>query len=225
MGNLVVVFDLDDTLYKEVDFLKSAYKEIAVFLSKETDKNHGVIYNNMMEYYKNGANTFKEILEFTQSKNTTVEQLITIYRNHTPNIALDVETEELLKRLKKSNVRMGLITDGRSKQQRNKIEALKLRDYFKDIIISEEFGSEKPNIRNFKYFNDKYLGCQFLYIGDNTAKDFIAPNKLGWLTVCLLDQGNNIHQQNFNVKKAQQPVFTINSISELEHILIQNQLL
>src|SRR5690606_8714298 len=129
-----------------------------------------------------------------------------------------VETEELLKRLKKSNVRMGLITDGRSKQQRNKIEALKLRDYFKDIIISEEFGSEKPNIRNFKYFNDKYLGCQFLYIGDNTAKDFIAPNKLGWLTVCLLDQGNNIHQQNFNVKKAQQPVFTINSISELEHI-------
>lgn len=225
MGNLVVVFDLDDTLYKEVDFLKSAYKEIAVFLSKETDKNHGVIYNNMMEYYKNGANTFKEILEFTQSKNTTVEQLITIYRNHSPNITLDIETEELLKRLKKGNVRMGLITDGRSKQQRNKIEALKLRDYFKDIIISEEFGSEKPDIKNFKYFNDKYLGCQFLYIGDNTAKDFIAPNKLGWLTVCLLDQGNNIHQQNFNVKKAQQPVFTINSISELEHILIQNQLL
>ena len=225
MGNLVVVFDLDDTLYKEVDFLKSAYKEIAVFLSKETDKNHGVIYNNMMEYYKNGANTFKEILEFTQSKNTTVEQLIAIYRNHSPNITLDIETEELLKRLKKNNVTMGLITDGRSKQQRNKIEALKLRDYFKDIIISEEFGSEKPDIRNFKYFNDKYLGCRFLYIGDNTAKDFIAPNKLGWLTVCLLDQGNNIHQQNFNVKKAQQPVFTINSISELEHILIQNQLL
>ena len=225
MGNLVVVFDLDDTLYKEVDFLKSAYKEIAVFLSKETDRNHDAIYGNMMEYYKNGANAFKEILEFTQSKNTTIEQVIAIYRNHTPNIALDVETEELLKRLKKSNVRMGLITDGRSKQQRNKIEALKLRDYFKDIIISEEFGSEKPNIRNFKYFNDKYLGCQFLYIGDNTAKDFIAPNKLGWLTVCLLDQGNNIHQQNFNVKKAQQPVFTINSISELEHILIQNQLL
>jgi len=25
----VVVFDLDDTLYKEIDFLKSAYKEVA----------------------------------------------------------------------------------------------------------------------------------------------------------------------------------------------------
>ena len=30
----VVVFDLDDTLYKEIDFLKSAYREISDFLCK-----------------------------------------------------------------------------------------------------------------------------------------------------------------------------------------------
>ena len=29
MRNKVFVFDLDDTLYKEIDFLRSAYREIA----------------------------------------------------------------------------------------------------------------------------------------------------------------------------------------------------
>lgn len=32
MKRKIIVFDLDDTLYKEVDFLKSAYQEIASWL-------------------------------------------------------------------------------------------------------------------------------------------------------------------------------------------------
>jgi len=35
MCNKVVVFDLDDTLYKEIDFLKSAYSYIARLTSNE----------------------------------------------------------------------------------------------------------------------------------------------------------------------------------------------
>ena len=32
---MVVIFDLDDTLYQEIDFLKSAFKEISDILSTE----------------------------------------------------------------------------------------------------------------------------------------------------------------------------------------------
>ena len=43
---------------------------------------------------------------------------------------------------------------------------------------------------------NRYPECQNLtYVGDNLKKDFIAPNMLGWLTVCLKDDGRNIHRQ------------------------------
>lgn len=38
MRKRVVVFDLDDTLYKEIDFLKSAYMEIASWIEESYGK-------------------------------------------------------------------------------------------------------------------------------------------------------------------------------------------
>ena len=43
---------------------------------------------------------------------------------------------------------------------------------------------------------NRYPECHdFTYVGDNLKKDFIASNTLGWLTVCLKDDGRNIHRQ------------------------------
>ena len=35
----------------------------------------------------------------------------------------------------------------------------------------------------------------FTYVGDNLKKDFIAPYHLGWMTICLKDDGRNIHRK------------------------------
>ncbi|MGM9786689.1 MAG: HAD family hydrolase, partial [Candidatus Cryptobacteroides sp.] len=86
----------------------------------------------------------------------------------------------------------------RSIQQRNKIEALGLNRWIEndDIIISEEFGSEKPALANYEYYMKRYPECcDFTYIGDNPNKDFVVPNILGWETICLIDDGRNIHKQ------------------------------
>ena len=115
-----------------------------------------------------------------------------------------------------------MITDGRSVQQRNKIKALGLSEYFDDVIISEEFGSEKPNINNYKYFVDKYgYSYKYVYIGDNINKDFIAPNLLGWSTICLLDNGKNIHKQSFHLENNTKPIYLINELKEIGNILLE----
>lgn len=210
--NSFFVFDLDDTLYPEIEYLESAYKFIAEMILPATDKN---IYDIMLQRYKSGENVFDWIVS-TYAKNDPkidISYLLQLYREHKPEIKLNKDTRGLLDSLKEKKVPVGLITDGRSITQRNKLKALGLDDYFDDIIISEEFGSEKPDERNYLYFEKKYLGKVFYFIGDNTSKDFIVPIKLNWTTICLKNNGVNIHDQ--NLEKGILPDIIINSFKEL----------
>ena len=115
---------------------------------------------------------------------------------------------------------MGLLTDGRSVQQRNKINALKLNAWFSEIIISEEFGSEKPNMNNYKYFEKIFGDGTYYYIADNINKDFISPNNLGWTTICLKDNGLNIHKQDVSlIDKKYLAKYTIHKLSKVLNIV------
>lgn len=83
-------------------------------------------------------------------------------------------------------------------------------------MISEEFGSEKPSARNCEFFAEKFPGADFCCVGDNPAKDFAAPNALGWRTVCLLDDGGNVRPQDFAaVPAAFLPQRKIKTLTEL----------
>lgn len=200
----VICFDLDDTLYKEIDYLKSAYREIAEYAAAHCTSCSDSVnilaikaYNRMLDAYREGLNAFEELNLFLGLE-LPISDYLYIYRHHKPKIALVEDAVRTLDALKAEGVRIGLITDGRSVQQRNKIEALGLGKWIEEenIVISEEFGSEKPNVANYEYFMRRYPECHdFTYVGDNLKKDFIAPNALGWHTICLKDDGRNIHRQ------------------------------
>lgn len=202
----VVCFDLDDTLYKEIDYLKSAYREIASYAADYCRgcSDSPIIlsvkaYEAMLLAYKEGQNAFERLNAFL-GINLPISEYLQIYRKHKPNIRLSESVVSALNLLKSSECIIGLITDGRSVQQRNKVEVLGLNRWIidEDVIISEEFGSEKPTSANYEYFMKRYPESdEFMYVGDNLKKDFFAPNALGWQTVCLKDDGRNIHKQDF----------------------------
>lgn len=208
----LIIFDLDDTLYKEIDFLKSAYKKIASFINLEREKN---IYTFMMRVYQNRGDALAEVINKFQP-NVTKEYLLDMYRCHIPDITLEKGVKEFIGALKANEVKMGLITDGRSITQRNKLKALGIEDMFDDVIISEEFGSTKPNIKNFKYFEHGYKDYSKTYIADNFNKDFVSPNALGWRTIGLLDNGKNIHKQSCELSHEYLPQITVQSFNEIE---------
>ena len=183
-----VVFDLDDTLYNEIDFLKSSYLAIA----KELDSSNAIqLYARMFSMYRNNENVFEFI---ASTYNITVEELIVAYRNHIPNIKLFEHIEPLLLAIKNEGGKIAVITDGRSTTQRNKIKELGVESYLDLIIISEEIGSEKPSLKNFQMIETMLKTTHNTYIADNLKKDFIAPNLLGWNSICLIDNGKNIHK-------------------------------
>lgn len=120
-----------------------------------------------------------------------------------------------------NDIRLGIVTDGRTITQKNKIKALNLNRLISDdcIIISQEFGSQKPDLKNFRYFSNKFGEGDYFYVGDNTTKDFIAPNYLGWYTICLLGNEQNIHSQDFSLSRNQMPHKIIKSFTELSKIV------
>lgn len=194
--DMVFIFDLDDTLFREIDYLKSAYKYIA---RKIRPHNSEALYQAMIDKYHSGENVFNWIIsEFGKElPELDMQTLLAWYREHEPEIRLEEDVRDFLDKLKQKKIPLGLITDGRSITQRNKLKALGILDLFDDIIISEEFGTAKPHRANYRYFMDKYGKRDYYFFADNTSKDFFVPHELGWNIFCLKNPGLNIHPQDF----------------------------
>lgn len=207
----VVVFDLDDTLYNEIDFLKSAYRHIAKYIEKS---NWQLLYVKMIAWYRLDKNVFALLSElYNLDKNI----LLSLYRHHEPDIFIPDGINLFLKQLKIDCHSIHLITDGRSITQRNKLKSLGLSTYFDKVIISEEFGSEKNMGISFKYLNDSYKCFNLYYIGDNVKKDFFYPNNFEWTTIGIIDNMKNIHVNNIeDYPKEYHPTIFIENLIELK---------
>lgn len=211
MKNKVLVLDLDDTLYPELDYLKSAYYTIADRLSADNNQ----LYELMLSKYYNSENVFKFLAD---EYNVDIQYLLDLYRLHIPNIKLYPNADKVLNYFLENN-EVAVVTDGRSKTQRNKLSALGLTHILTSIVISEEIQTEKPCRKNFEKVVSETTGNEYIYIGDNLNKDFITPKDMGWTTICLKDQGSNIHKQNFDLPYEYQPDYCFDSWLEIQYFL------
>ena len=169
---MVIVFDLDDTLYDEVDFVKSGFLEISEYLGNK--KYFEFMWN---EFKENGSGkVFNKLIDEFNIK-IPLNKLIEIYRFHFPKISLPKESKELLKFAKIS----ALITDGHYITQQNKYKALNLDIDFP--IFTDFYHTKKPELKPFQMVMDKYPNEKYIYISDNPKKDFFAPKELGWGTI------------------------------------------
>ncbi len=146
-----------------------------------------------------------------------------VYREHTPQLALFPDAEWALAYFS-GRMKLGLITDGHAATQRNKFTALGLERYFQAVMFTDDFGREnwKPNPACFRKI-EAALDCaaqECAYVGDNPAKDFVAPNRLGWLTVHLRREGSEYsHLTAADLPANHRAKHEIASLRELEGIL------
>lgn len=226
----VVVFDLDDTLCKEIDYLKSAYKEIAAYAARmcmgcsvPVQVLEVKAYEAMLKAYRDGRNAF-DALNAYLGLELPVTELLQMYREHVPRIALEEDVRYTLDNLKAKGALMGIVSDGRELTQWNKVRALGLTEWMNEscIIINSLQECFKPNPCGYESLmaavsaiaQEKELS--FMYVGDNLKKDFIYPNQHGWQSVCLKNDGRNIHPQDFkNTSVEALPQRVVESIKEI----------
>jgi putative hydrolase of the HAD superfamily len=221
----ILVFDLDDTLYLERDYVKSGFDAIAQFTEAQADlpsgevqrflenaqtRNKGRVFDSLLEHYPDLTN------------HMSVMDLIEIYRSHEPTIKFLPGVVSLLEHAKRAEHPLALISDGPILSQQKKSKALGLETHFAHIRFTDIWGPGgwKPNPRAFHEIEDRFecSGEAMVYIGDNPTKDFIAPKALKWATVRLRLPGQ-LHESEEPNSPAHAPDQNANGIDELSVIL------
>ena len=189
-----VVFDLDDTLYDEVAYCKSGFAAVAEFLANlpklpPAERIFAALWGQFNA--GNRTRTFNAALDelYVSYDNELILKLVNVYRNHVPRIKLPQDSRDVLRKLS-TKYKLAMLTDGFLPAQKLKVQALGIEKYFQSIIYTEQLGREywKPSPLGFEKIM-QVLNAKpenIAYVADNENKDFIAPNKLGFVTFKLI---------------------------------------
>lgn len=187
---MVVVFDLDDTLYEEMTFVKSGLKAVARYLHAEFDvpKEEACVF--LSDRIKLGRkNILDDLLKhFGLYNKKQLRKCLSAYRLHDPSIELNEEADRCLLRLK--DYPLYVVTDGNKVVQKNKLDALSLPERVKHCFITHRYGLHhaKPSPYCFNKIckMEKVDPKDVVYIGDNPNKDFVGIKPLGFKTIRVM---------------------------------------
>lgn len=201
------VFDLDDTLYLERDYVHSGFRAIAKEMGDEPPA------DTLIRLF---AENRQNVYQRAGLSEEACGRCISVYRSHVPDIRLTDAVRDTLSVLRSRGCRLGIITDGRPQGQWNKMRALGLESLVDYIIVTDELGGEafrKPNPAAFEKMREA-LALEYgemVYVGDNLSKDFVAPQALG-MQACWLRNPDGLY---FSEQVTDSSITIINDITEV----------
>jgi len=191
---MLVVLDLDDTLYLERSYVASGFRAVDHWVFSKY-RIPG-FFEQAWHLFEKGVrgNIFNEALKtLSLPQKDIVGQLVQVYRSHEPDIALENDAFGFIE--SHGSKYLAIITDGYAQGQWNKIRSLCLEKYIGKIVVTDDWGKEfwKPHLRAFQFVQDGFSPEECVYIADNPHKDFIAPAELGWMPSIRIRRKGSLH--------------------------------
>ncbi len=215
------IFDLDDTLFPELDFIFSGYRAVSekVYNDFKVD-----IENDLRTRFLRGerGDLFSPCLKSNDvyTGELYVKGLVFLYRNHKPRIIPFVEAIPFLQFLQGKRKKIGLVSDGWFKVQQRKLKALKINHFFDAIVFTDKLGGKKswkPSTKGYQecltQLSLKPTEC--VYIGDNPTKDFLGANSMG-ITTVRLRKSSGEYFNNHAKTPEHEADLTISQLNELQ---------
>jgi putative hydrolase of the HAD superfamily len=181
----VLIFDLDDTLYPELEYIRGGFLAAAAAVEERWGLSAERTYGELERIFSSSPWAFA-FDEWSQRADVVPpgarDLMLSAYRGSRPPLRLFADAAWALDSLGADHP-LGLLTDGPSESQRYKIEALGISNVFQEIVVTDEMGLSwrKPSPRGFELLLRRF-GCRpedAVYVADNPAKDFIAASLLG----------------------------------------------
>jgi putative hydrolase of the HAD superfamily len=214
---MVIAFDLDDTLYEEMSFVRSGFRAVSAYLSDVYSVPTTESFDLMMKSLeRNGrGHIFDDVLShFGAYSKKNIRRCISVYRQHFPDINLYPEADECLHRFE--NYPLYIVTDGNILVQRNKLIALGLYDRVRFCFLTHCYGKKNAKPSPYCLFlickRENVRPEEVFYIGDNPEKDFVGIKRAGFKTIRILKG------QYKDIVKSEEyeAEYIFNSLSELD---------
>lgn len=225
---MVIVFDLDDTLYEELSFVRSGFRAVADYLSPILEIPREYILEGLLaELHVQREQVFDRFLLKQNKKNQKlIKNCVSVYRSHEPALNLFPEARACLARLQ--NYPLYVVTDGNQIVQRKKIHALGL-----DLLVRRCFFTYAHGLHRRKpspYCFEKICNLEgvepssVVYIADNPHKDFVGIKPLGFQTIRVLtgpyaqDKVESAYDAHLTIPNLKSLELSLCKIFKLEHL-------
>ena len=220
-GWQAIIFDLDDTLYPECDFVLGGFRAAAKWGEANLGIPSTLGFQELKILYERGArgDTFDRWLaEHAIQLPGVTERLVTVYRNHEPILAPYPGIRDLLNWLR-PRTKLGLLSDGPIAVQQRKLTALGLIPFFSSIVFSDEWGRQawKPNEVPYRESLKRLevSGDRALYVADNPRKDFIGARLVGMSTLWF-HTSSGVYSRETPPTSAHQSEREVHSVAEMQ---------
>src|SRR3972149_7785247 len=136
-----VVFDLDDTLYPERDYVRGGFEAVAGWAASEASEERQAIFDELWAMFETGVrrDTFDRWLErHGHAREEHRRAMIAAYRGHLPQLEPYEDVRPTLA-APRGTGQPGLITEGTRAVREAKLAAAGLRDLFDKLgLLGEE---------------------------------------------------------------------------------------
>lgn len=193
MGKFIL-FDLDDTLYRETDWRSSGLEAVSRIVADRSSSSTEQVLALLQELDAQAhENLFDRLLERVPVDGLGVSELVEGFRYHKP---VGVDMFPMARGfLEACPLPTGIVTDGLWGAQLRKVEALRVRELVGPVVITDLLAADraawKPSKLPFLTATSA-LGArpeEGLYVADNPGKDFVAPNELGMRSIQVRHPG------------------------------------
>lgn len=223
----VVFFDVDDTLLDTSTFAETARKaaiELMVDngLPLDKDEAYGVLKTIIRQKGSNYGKHFNILTEVVLGHEDPMLIALGMITYHNVKIALlrpFAETIDTLTYLKSQGYRLGVISNGITIKQWEKLVRLNVYSFFDEVITSEEVGAKKPDKLIYDVALRKMNGDpeKSIMIGNKFKEDALGAVNAGMSAILV--NSDVTEEDRAYIRKEQLDITIIENIGDVNTIL------
>lgn len=209
-----LIFDLDDTLYNQIQPFKRAVEQFNLLPLKQLEALYlafryqadelfeasvkGTLSMKDMHTYRMRA-AFRDMgMDITNEMAYAIQEAYAYQQGH---LELTTGSKELFAYCQEKGIAVGLITNGPHLHQMKKIQNLNLHRFIPEhlMLISGQVGMTKPDTGIFRLM-EKRLNLNpedICYLGDSYENDVIGAKAAGWKAIWFNHRGRSVTDHSY----------------------------
>jgi len=188
MTRRAIVFDLDETLYRERRFALGGYRAVARLVSDGSGLAESHVFGLLALALRQGrrARAFQELADRYGLPTSSIPTWVRAYRTHHPDLRLQAPVRRTLEALR-GRWLTGVLTNGLPAVQASKVKALGIDGLVDTVVYADSFGGGKPSPQAFLEVLSR-LGADpanSVFAGDDPVRDIEGARAVGMRTVLV----------------------------------------